>query len=30
LTRRVKAFTANEQGWGIVLKLIEEYFASKQ
>lgn len=26
LTRRVKAFTANEQGWGMVLKLIEEYF----
>jgi len=30
LTRRVKAFTANEQGWGIVLKLIEEYFVCKQ
>jgi uncharacterized protein YndB with AHSA1/START domain len=26
LARRVKAFTANEQGWGMVLKLIEEYF----
>jgi uncharacterized protein YndB with AHSA1/START domain len=26
LTRRVKAFTANEQGWGMVMKLIEEYF----
>jgi uncharacterized protein YndB with AHSA1/START domain len=25
LARRVKAFTANEQGWGMVLKLIEEY-----
>jgi hypothetical protein len=25
LARRVKAFTANEEGWGIVLKLIEEY-----
>ena len=25
LARRVKAFTANEQGWGIVLRLIEEY-----
>src|SRR3984893_1964804 len=23
--RRVKAFTANEQGWGVALKLIEEY-----
>jgi hypothetical protein len=21
----VKAFTANEQGWGMVVKLIEEY-----
>ena len=28
--RRVKAFTANEQGWGMVLKLIEEYFVRKQ
>jgi uncharacterized protein YndB with AHSA1/START domain len=26
LTRRVKAFTANEEGWGMVLKLLEEYF----
>jgi uncharacterized protein YndB with AHSA1/START domain len=26
LTRRVKAFIANEEGWGMVLKLIEEYF----
>ncbi len=25
LARRAKAFTANEQGWGMVLKLIEEY-----
>jgi hypothetical protein len=25
LTRRVKAFPANEQGWGMVVKLIEEY-----
>jgi uncharacterized protein YndB with AHSA1/START domain len=25
LTRRVKAFTANEEGWGMVLKRIEEY-----
>ncbi|HTG30291.1 MAG TPA: SRPBCC family protein [Methylomirabilota bacterium] len=25
VTRRVKAFTANEQGWGMVVKLIEEY-----
>jgi uncharacterized protein YndB with AHSA1/START domain len=25
LARRVKAFTANEQGWGTVLKLLEEY-----
>lgn len=30
LTRRVKAFTANEEGWGMVLKLIEGYFAGKQ
>src|SRR5437762_6309866 len=27
LARRVKAFTANEQGWGMVVKLIEEYLA---
>ena len=26
LTRRVKAFTANEEGWGMVVKLIKEYF----
>ena len=25
LTRRVKAFTANEEGWGMVLRLIEEH-----
>jgi uncharacterized protein YndB with AHSA1/START domain len=25
LARRLKAFTANEQGWGMVVKLIEEY-----
>ncbi len=25
LARRAKAFTANEQGWGMVMKLIEEY-----
>src|ERR1700730_5421534 len=25
LTRRAKAFAANEQGWGMVLKLLEEY-----
>jgi hypothetical protein len=30
LERRVKAFTANEQGWEMVLKLIEGYFVSKQ
>jgi len=29
LARRVKAFTANEEGWGMVLKLIEEYFVGK-
>ena len=29
LTRRVKAFTANEEGWGMVLKLLEEYFVHK-
>ena len=27
LARRVKAFTANEQGWGVVVKLIEGYLA---
>ena len=25
LARRAKAFTANEQGWGMVIKLIEDY-----
>lgn len=25
MARRAKAFTANEQGWGMVVKLIEEY-----
>jgi hypothetical protein len=25
LARRAKAFTANEQGWGMVVKLLEEY-----
>ena len=25
LVRRAKAFTANEQGWGMVVKLIEKY-----
>jgi uncharacterized protein YndB with AHSA1/START domain len=25
LARRAKAFTANEQGWGMVVKMIEEY-----
>src|SRR5438128_6386156 len=25
LARRAKAFTANEQGWGIMVKIIEEY-----
>jgi hypothetical protein len=25
LARRAKAFTANEQGWTMVVKLIEEY-----
>jgi uncharacterized protein YndB with AHSA1/START domain len=25
LARRAKAFTANEQGWGMIVKLIEEY-----
>jgi uncharacterized protein YndB with AHSA1/START domain len=27
LVRRAKAFTANEQGWGMVLKLVEKYLA---
>jgi uncharacterized protein YndB with AHSA1/START domain len=25
LARRAKAFTANEQGWGMIVKLVEEY-----
>jgi hypothetical protein len=28
LARRAKAFTANEQGWAMVVKLIEEYLVS--
>ena len=27
LARRAKAFTANEQGWGMVVKLVEEHLA---
>jgi len=27
LARRAKAFQANEQGWGVVVKLIEKYLA---
>jgi uncharacterized protein YndB with AHSA1/START domain len=27
LERRTQAFTANEQGWGMVVKLIEKYLA---
>jgi uncharacterized protein YndB with AHSA1/START domain len=30
IARRAKAFTANEQGWGMVVKLIEEYLAHAQ
>jgi uncharacterized protein YndB with AHSA1/START domain len=30
LARRVNAFTANEQGWGVVVKLIGEYLAQQQ
>jgi uncharacterized protein YndB with AHSA1/START domain len=30
LARRAKAFTANEQGWGMVVHLIEEYLAHAQ
>lgn len=30
LARRAKAFTNNEQGWGVVVKLIEEYLAQTQ
>jgi uncharacterized protein YndB with AHSA1/START domain len=29
LPRRAKAFTANEQGWGMIVKLIEEYLVQK-
>jgi len=29
LARRVKAFTANEQGWGMVIKLVEKYLAKE-
>jgi len=29
LARRAKAFTANEGGWGMVVKLIEAYLAGK-
>jgi uncharacterized protein YndB with AHSA1/START domain len=28
--RRAKAFTANEQGWGMVVKLIQEYLVHAQ
>jgi uncharacterized protein YndB with AHSA1/START domain len=30
LARRAKAFTANEQGWGMVVKLIEKYVGQTQ
>jgi uncharacterized protein YndB with AHSA1/START domain len=30
LERRAKAFTANEQGWGMVVKLIEKYLAQAE
>ena len=30
LARRAKAFTANEKGWGVQVKLIEEYLAQTQ
>ncbi len=30
LTRRAKAFTLNEQGWSMVVKLIEEHLAQVQ
>jgi uncharacterized protein YndB with AHSA1/START domain len=30
IARRAKAFTANEQGWGMVVRLIEEYLAHAQ
>jgi hypothetical protein len=29
LARRAKAFTANEQGWNIMTKVIEEYLAQQ-
>ena len=29
LARRVKAFTANEQGWGRVIRLVEKYLAQE-
>jgi len=29
LARRVKAFTANEQGWGKVIQLVEKYLAQE-
>ena len=30
LARRATAFTANEQGWGIMVKVIEEYLAGEK
>jgi uncharacterized protein YndB with AHSA1/START domain len=30
LARRAQAFTANERGWGMVVKLIEEYLVQAQ
>src|ERR1700676_735571 len=30
LARRAEAFTANQQGWGMVVKLIEEYLVHAQ
>jgi hypothetical protein len=30
LARRAKAFMANEQGWGMVVKLIEEHLVHAQ
>ena len=29
LARRVKAFTANERGWGMVIQLVEKYLAQE-
>ena len=29
VSRRAKAFTANEQGWGMMVKVIEEYLVEK-